>query len=137
MIVISSPYLNGPGQLLIAMIVAHLLLDYPLQGDFLAKAKNHQNGIDGVPWVQALMAHSILQAAGVWLVTGSMALGFFEFIAHAAIDYGKSAGWYQSVDAKGFSTWAAFERAYHVDQLLHILCKALWVWLIIAGVVKL
>jgi hypothetical protein len=63
-----------------------------------------------VPWFQALAAHSIIQGAGVWLVTGSLALGAFETFAHALIDFGKSEGWY----------------GFNADQLLHVACKALY-----------
>ena len=32
------------------LMVGHALADYPLQGDFLAKAKNRTAPIPGVPW---------------------------------------------------------------------------------------
>ena len=73
--------------LLLGLVAAHMLCDYPLQGDFLARAKNHRSPIPGVPWYQALAAHSIIQAAAVTLLTGSIALGVGEFAMHAAIDY--------------------------------------------------
>jgi hypothetical protein len=108
------------GQLFLVMVIVHLLLDYPLQGDFLAKAKNHVAGVPGVPWTQALFAHAMIQAGGVWLVTGSMTLGVLELIAHAVIDYGKSAGWYVP--------WSQNPHdAYHIDQGLHVACKVLWI----------
>lgn len=102
-------------RLLLALIAAHALCDYPLQGDFLAKAKNQTAPIPGVPWYQALAAHALIQAAAVVLITGSLPAGAFEFVAHGLIDYVKSAG--------GIS--------FDVDQFLHISCKiiivlALW-----------
>jgi hypothetical protein len=99
--------------LFLKLLAAHCLADYPLQGDFLARAKNHRAPIGGVPWVQALAAHAVIQGGAVWLVTGSLALGAFETFAHALIDFGKNQGWY----------------GYHADQFLHVACKALYVLL--------
>lgn len=42
-----------PELMLTALIAGHFLCDYPLQGDFLSKAKNRVNPIPGVPWYQA------------------------------------------------------------------------------------
>lgn len=33
-----------------ALVAGHALADYPLQGDFLARAKNRAAPIPGVPW---------------------------------------------------------------------------------------
>ena len=35
------------------MVVGHVLADYPLQGDFLSRAKNRFSPIVGVPWYNA------------------------------------------------------------------------------------
>lgn len=32
------------------LLAGHALCDYPLQGDFLAKAKNRAAPLPGVPW---------------------------------------------------------------------------------------
>ncbi len=93
--------------MLVKLIFAHCLADYPLQGDFLAIAKNHKSPISGVPWYQALAAHSIIQAGFVWLVTGSLACAFFEFFAHSLIDWLKCEG----------------RISFNVDQGMHLLCK--------------
>lgn len=93
--------------MLAKLIIGHWLMDYPLQGDFLAKAKNHKTPIAGVPWYHALVAHAGLQAGMVWIVTGSKFLGCCEFALHGAIDYLKND-----------------ERiSYGQDQIAHILCK--------------
>ena len=86
--------------------------DYPLQGDFLAQAKR-KGGVPGIPWQWALGWHSFIHAAGVMLITGTVAAGLVELVAHAAIDYNKCQGRY------GFS----------VDQTLHVLTKVV----IVAG----
>lgn len=93
------------------LIVGHTLADYPLQGDFLAKAKNHKHPINGVPWYQALVSHSAIHAGFVGVITGSVLLGLAEFVAHIVIDYAK-----------------CDERiSYNIDQFLHIVFKFIWV----------
>jgi len=92
------------------LLVGHALCDYPLQGDFLARGKNHKSPIPGVPFYQCLVAHALIQAGSVALITGSMAAGMAEFVAHVVIDYGKCDGWY----------------GFNVDQALHIACTLVW-----------
>ena len=96
------------------LIVGHAVCDYPLQGDFLARGKNHKAPLTGVPWYQCLFAHAAIQGGAVALTTGSAALGVAEFFAHGLIDYGKCDGWF----------------GFNVDQALHFACKAVWlaVW---------
>jgi hypothetical protein len=92
----------------LALLFAHALCDYPLQGDFLAKAKNRLQPIVGVPWWQALIAHGTIHAGAVYLVTDSLLFALFEFGAHMLIDDAKSAG----------------RINYSMDQFLHVACKA-------------
>lgn len=109
----------SPLELFGALIVAHMLCDYPLQGDFLAKAKNHRAPLPGVPWQQALAAHSLIHGGAVWLLTGLWWLGAAETAAHALTDYLKS-------DRRpGFG--------FHSDQAVHILFKGLWVLIAMGG----
>ncbi len=100
-------------QMLAYLLAAHALCDYPLQGDWLSKAKNPTLTL--VPgetiWPLALASHSLIQAVAVKLITGSWVLGAAEFVLHFAIDYSKCKGRF----------------GYNVDQLLHIACKVLWV----------
>lgn len=105
-------------QLLFLLLVAHALCDYPLQGDFLAKAKNRLAPIAGVPWWQALVAHALIHAGAVYLITGSAAFAVVEFVAHAAIDDAKSAG----------------RINYNSDQLLHVWCKVAYCVAIAYGI---
>lgn len=114
--------------LLFWLLVGHALADYPLQGDFIAKAKNHRSPIPGVPWMHGLLWHAVIHGGAVALATGSVALGCAEIAAHTAIDFAKSEGlfyrrslapWYPDNPSK-----AAF--GFHVDQLLHVVCKVLW-----------
>lgn len=97
--------------MLLALVVAHFVCDFPLQGDFLAKAKNPAAPLPGVPWEWAMAAHASIHAGAVLAITGSPALAFLEFVAHWAIDMAKCYG------VVTFST----------DQYLHLACKLLWV----------
>lgn len=98
------------GSMFFALVVWHVLADYPLQGDFLAKAKNRTAPVPGVPWWQALGAHSLIHAAGVACITHSAWLALVEFCAHA---------WIDDMKCRGRIT-------FNVDQAMHIYCKALW-----------
>lgn len=108
-----------PPEMLFALVAAHALADYPLQGDFLSKAKNRAAPIPGVPWWQALGAHALIHGAFVAAITGSVWLGLAEVAAHAIIDDAKCKG----------------RIGFNADQALHIGCKLLW-WAIAIGVLS-
>lgn len=117
----------GALSLFLALAIGHALADFPLQGAFLADAKNRHADLSqyfgktpppGV-WVHALTAHSLVHAGAVWVVTGSALLGAIELVLHWVIDYAKCEGW------TGFNT----------DQILHYLCKLGYALVIYAGVV--
>lgn len=93
-----------------ALLVAHALCDYPLQGDFLSKAKNPIAPIPGVPWWQAMSAHALIHAGAVAWITGIWWLGIPEFVAHFAIDYDK----------------CLKRLTFNEDQAAHIVCKVIW-----------
>jgi hypothetical protein len=99
-----------------ALLMGHALADYPLQGDFLARGKNASAPIPGVPWQTILASHALIHAGFVWLFTGSLWLGLAEFVAHALIDHAKCTGRLGSNP----------ERAFNIDQGLHVACKVLW-----------
>lgn len=103
-------------ELSFALPIAHAICDYPLQGDFLARAKNHKQPIPGVPFYQALCAHALMHGGAVWLLTGFWWLGVMEIAAHALIDYAKCDG----------------RIGFNVDQGLHVVCKGAYV-LIVMG----
>jgi hypothetical protein len=107
-----------PAQMLFALLVGHALADYPLQGDFLAQAKNRNTSLGRMYWPWALGAHSLINGGAVFLVTGSLVLGLAETAVHAAIDFAKC------------ETWISFD----ADQALHLACKAVW-WVLAVLVV--
>lgn len=109
------------GGVLFLLFAAHALCDYPLQGDFLARAKNHRAPLPGVPPYIGLLAHCWIHAGAVFLITGSVLLGFLELWAHMLIDRAKCE---ERID-------------FETDQALHLACKAVWalLWALGLGVV--
>jgi hypothetical protein len=97
-------------QTFLLLILGHAVADYPLQGEFLARAKSRFSPMQGVTWYQALGAHAVIHGGAVALITGSLLLGVLETACHWLID-----------DLK-----CGRRISYNLDQLLHVLCKALW-----------
>ena len=98
--------------LLLLLLFAHALADYPLQGDFLAKAKF--GTIPGIPGWYALATHSLIHAGFVLWLTDSLVLFTVEFVAHYVIDTLK----------------IKRHISFMIDQALHIACKVGYVaWL--------
>ena len=101
-------------RLLFVLIGVHYLCDFPLQGDFLAAAKNKNNPMPKISWRHCLFAHSFIHALGVYLVTRSLLLGLVELLLHIEIDRSKS----------------DYTISFRTDQWLHILCKICYVVII-------
>ena len=92
------------------LLAAHALCDFPLQGDYLARGKNHKAPLPGSPWFLLLLAHALIHGGAVALVTGNVWLGIAETVAHASIDYAKCDG----------------RIGYVTDQGAHVACKVAW-----------
>ena len=112
--------------LLFALLIGHALADFPLQGEFIANGKNRhlpapKLGDGGEPpkflWIYLMSAHSLIQAGFVWAITGSVLLGFAEFVIHWAIDSAKCEG----------------RTSFGLDQGLHIATKLVYVVIIWMG----
>lgn len=101
---------TNPVYTFLLLLGMHCLGDYALQGDFMAKAKNHRNCVPGVPWWTVLLSHGTIHAMFVGIITNCITLGMCEFVLHSFIDYMKN-------DEK---------ISYNIDQALHIMCKAVW-----------
>lgn len=110
---VQAPLLLGKGSIpatLLLLFAGHAVCDYPLQGEFLAKAKNrHLNTSGG--WWRDMLAHCIIHAGMVLLITGSVSLALAELVIHYATDCAKCDGWISS----------------SVDQAIHYSCKVAWV----------
>lgn len=102
--------MTNPVSLFALLIFGHALADYPLQGDFLSRAKDRSAPIPGVPWYQAMGAHVIIHGVIVWLLTGLWWLGVAELVIHAVTDDTKCRG----------------KLSFNQDQAIHIACKAAW-----------
>ena len=115
--------------LFFALAIGHAIADFPLQGDFLARGKDRHQAfiqlVDGQEnpkylWAYLMTAHCLIQAGFVWIITGSALLGFVEFVLHWIIDAIKCDN----------------RTSFEVDQLLHLLTKAVFVGLLWAGLLS-
>ena len=95
---------------LLILYVANLILDYPLQGTFLAEFKSKNNYI--------LFVHCAIWALGLSVVL--MPLGLFAWwkvimllVGHIAIDYWKCRGIYKRWNIKDWTS-------LYIDQSLHV-----------------
>lgn len=88
----------------------HAIADFPLQGDFLSRAKNQHTSIGKDWWRIALPMHGLIHGIGVAVITGSTLLGIVEVLLHSMIDYAKCENWISIND----------------DQTSHIICKIVY-----------
>lgn len=95
---------------------AHAVCDYPLQGEFLARGKNHRAPLPGFDWRWLLAMHALIHGFAVAVITRSVLLGLLETGAHLVIDYAKCDG---RID-------------FNTDQTLHLGCKAVWTGVVLA-----
>jgi hypothetical protein len=109
------PIAHNAVTILFLLLASHALGDFALQSGFLAAAKNRHTEIGREYWVAALPAHALIHGILVFAVTGSVALGLAETVAHGIIDWCKNEGWF----------------GIRVDQGLHALCKILWLVLLL------
>lgn len=105
-------------QVFFLLAIGHALMDYPLQGEFLASCKNRhfliQRADPSRPpsiWIVCMACHCLLHAAAVWLITGCVVLACIEFVLHFLIDVAKCEGL----------------TSFNQDQLLHFGCKVAYV----------
>jgi len=99
-----------PGSVLPLLLMAHFLCDFGLQSDRMAKEKCP--GCDStLPWGWWLTAHAAIHGLAVALLTGLPVLGLAEMAVHALIDHTKCTG----------------RISLRTDQILHLLCKGVWV----------
>ena len=101
------------------LIIGHAFSDFVFQSDWMAKTKNPNFRIDPrliepqkpqIVWPYVLIAHALVNGGIVYLITGNVWLGFFETVIHWIVDFGKCKNWY----------------GFHIDQMIHILCKLIW-----------
>lgn len=99
--------------LMFLLIAGHAIADYPLQSEFMAIGKgSREKPHNGVPWYYCLGSHCLVHGLVVYLITSSAVLGAVETVLHWFIDDAKCRKWTN----------------IHIDQLLHIACKAVYVY---------
>ena len=93
------------------LLIGHAIADYPLQSEWVARAKQPGFTFDGEAiWPSVLACHAGIHAGVVKLVTGSWLLAGLEFVAHAGIDYSRGRRFL----------------SYNGDQAAHVGCKVVW-----------
>ena len=111
-------------QRLFLLLIAHAITDYALQPPNVALGKNrhagpppgYEPGAHGklLPvWPMVMAAHALINAGGVYIVTGNITFAAIEFVLHFAIDTAKC------------------EKRYNVfvDQSFHVLTKLMFAFL--------
>lgn len=118
------------------LVFFHFLADYPLQGDFLSKAKNRSNPIPHIPWQHALFAHSFIQAGFVFLgvflfyiarqavyfVLDMPLLSANEVVVYASLFFAGELVSHYMIDESKCSGEITFAQ----DQFYHLGFKVLW-----------
>ena len=95
--------------LFVTLLCTHFLLDFAIQGDFVAKYKARTvDDSNNVMWKWVLTAHAASHTLPVLLLTQSVLLGLVMFISHFIIDFLKCE---QKIN-------------FNQDQTLHILVIA-------------
>lgn len=100
---------------LLQLWALHFLCDFPLQGDFLARAKNHRTTVPGTPWWLCLFAHAFIQAAAVALVL-PLRFAVAELVTHLTLDWAKN----QGLLGRG-------QLGFTIDQATHLALKVIYV----------
>ena len=95
--------------LFVILLCTHFLLDFAIQGDFVAKYKARiVDDSNNVMWKWVLTAHAASHVLPVLLLTQSVLLGLLMFTSHFVIDFLKCE---QKIN-------------FNQDQTLHILVIA-------------
>ena len=103
---------------LIPLILGHFVADFAIQTDTVAinKCPNNNSKIN-INWAWWMSGHVSLHGLIVFFITGNAFLALAESTIHFYIDYLKCIGKFNLL----------------IDQLLHILCKVIWVLFIISN----
>ena len=105
------------------LLFAHALADFSLQIDAMAKGKNRnvkpdytRPGQKYTPcWFYWLTSHALIHGGLVAMVTLNVWLGIAETVLHWLIDFAKCKS----------------KTNLHQDQLLHMLCKAVYILVLV------
>ena len=99
------------------LLIAHAFTDYVWQPEEMGWRKNPTASPPEIakygPWWWHMSAHSLVNAGGIFFVTGNPLCSLGEFFLHFAIDYAKCRRWVST----------------NVDQGVHLVSKGVWAWL--------
>lgn len=111
-----SDVLQAGVQSFLLLAMGHFLADFGLQSDRMATEKCRGKDCT-LPWQWWLLSHAAIHGFFVAVLTGVVWLGLAEWVVHMLIDDGKCRHRY----SLGF------------DQLLHLICKLVWVLVMLAN----
>jgi hypothetical protein len=123
-----GPLVSNCLVLFYALVIGHAMGDFPFQTQFIAVGKDPHANLSSVTggkewpagmWVFCLSVHSLIHAGVVWYITDSIILSFVELVLHWIIDFAKNEKW----------------TTFYLDQALHVLCKALYVYPYATGII--
>lgn len=103
------------------LLVGHAVADYALQSPWMAAAKNRHTPEGQGIWKWVLFMHAAIHGGMVAYATGYVWLGVAEIAAHMWIDHAKNEG-----------RLGQGPNAHMRDQYLHIMCKLVWAFVVIA-----
>jgi len=101
-------------QLWFYLLVAHAVADRGLQPERLSRQKQRPTN-PVTTWFPNLACHGLIHGGAVAIATGVWWLGVLETGAHMLIDDSKAMG--------RINLWE--------DQVLHLLCKVIWLMVVI------
>lgn len=109
--------------LIFKLLVGHAIADFALQSRDMNEKKNRNSVPNDIApgkavaviWPYWMTAHSLIHGGTVYIATGSLLFGTIETVLHWVIDFAKCEKWTNS----------------HQDQLLHIICKGAYAYLIL------
>ncbi len=102
-------------------LIGHAVADFALQPTAMAKGKNRHLAAETIEgqknvtfWPYWLVSHALVHAGCVWIISKNPVLALAEFAAHSVLDFAKCEKWTN----------------IHIDQLLHLVCKGFFVWIL-------
>jgi hypothetical protein len=103
-------------------IIGHAVADFVLQPTAMARGKNRHLVMETLEgqknvlfWPYWMSAHALVHGGIVWFISGNPVMGLAEFILHWIFDFAKCERWTN----------------IHIDQLLHMICKAVYIFLLL------
>lgn len=97
-------------ELFFKLLFVFSITDVALQTDWMSLVKCNSCRSINIPWYYGMGSHSMVNGAGVWIVTGNVYIGILESILHFIIDFLKCKAMINQ----------------HLDFIAHIGCRVLY-----------